>query len=651
MRLNFVKFLLCYAIATVFVQSAFAQECKDYYEKAEMFMKKKQYEKALRYYTDCRDCGDANYRNKSIVMIENVNQIIKERKAVRSLAKNNEQPYIIVPSVIYLPSGTEEQAVNVESSGDWNIKVASSSVIVKKSSSSVLKVSSVSSNPSTTPRKGLITIECGEIVRVIEVEQDGIPEILEYKSKYMNIPYEGGIFAVDLNTNTKWNVDYSDWYKAYPDTSNNARLFIEIDRNIRNEDRNGTIIIRSESGVLYDKLEIHQFANESRIFSPVDSIIQFKSVTDTIYVPVISDNPTWTESDRPSWCMAKKMSADSLMIIVNENENYFPREGFVNIKSNDKVAGIWIRQSASNLPDYMSRKILGGKNVSLGLSAGFVIPDVHSSSSGTYTGSVINYSLCNSNENVNYSSEYGFSLSAVLDLRVYKNWYIKTGVDYMCYKYTNSFNADVKRMYNQVLNTVYVGTFQNSFKEEYAFDIISIPLLASYRFVFDNINNLQVDFGSVANIALSAKMDFTGNSNSDNVYPHTIIYNELGPVSGNRSSEYMKYSGEVDLLGTKITSTTTSSLGGMSKDYLNGMDLQAAPYKRVSWGLRLGVVYEFAGLQFGVSYTKMLTNMANERFWESGRLPIFGNPGNVLMAGYKHKTDFLEFKVGYILRY
>ena len=652
MKTKRVKILMLISLAMFFAVPLNAQECRDNFNKGEAYRKKGQYPKAISFYEKSRDCGDADYKRKSAAMINEVNRLIREREAVKVTSSNGtKQPYIIVPSLIYLPAGTEEQTITVESSGQWGAKGRSDIIRVSKKNSKTLTVSSVTANTSTKPRRSSVTVECGEVTRTITVEQDGVPEVLEYKSKYMNVPFEGGRFVIDLNTNTKWRVDYSDWYKVIPDENDSTRMVILIDKNTKNEDRNGTIVVRSESGDSYDEMEVHQYANESKIFAPVDSIIQFRAIGDTVYVPIITDNPTWTESDRPSWCLAKKLNQDTLMVIVSKNENYISREGFVNIKSNDRVAGIWIRQEASEMPDFMSKTILGGRNISFGLSAGYVMPFVNSTSSGTYTGSVINYSLGNSNEDVNYSSQTGFTIGAVVDLRVYKNWYIKTGVDYTHLQYTNSFNADVDRSVAQGFNVVYQGTFQNTFKEKYKFDFISIPVLASYRFVFDKRNNLQVDLGPVLNFAVNGKMSFEGNSNSDNVLPHSVIYGETGPIIGNRSSEYMRYTGEMNLFDTKVTNTTTSSVGGMSKDFLNEYTAVAAPYNRVSLGLRVGATYEYAGIQVGVAYTHMVTNMANDSFWNSGRLPVFGQTSDVLMAGYKHRINTLELKVGYIFRY
>ena len=107
----------------------------------------------------------------------------------------------------------------------------------------------------------------------------------------------------------------------------------------------------------------------------------------------------------------------------------------------------------------------------------------------------------------------------------------------------------------------------------------------------------------------------------------------------------------MNLFDTEVTNTTTSSVGGMSKDFLNEYTAVAAPYNRVSLGFRVGATYEYAGIQVGVAYTHMVTNMANDSFWNSGRLPVFGQNSDVLMAGYKHRINTLELKVGYIFRY
>lgn len=647
-----MRFTITFILSFFLGINILAQECKVNYEKAEECRRKGQYDKALNLYAKARDCGDASYGTKSAAMIQVVTKLKIEKETVKKFGstKRQQDSYIIVPSMIYLPSGTEEQIVNVESSGNWGVRGKSNIINVSKKNTKTLTIASISENTSTKPRKSSVTIECGEITRTIIVEQDGVPEVLEYQSKYMNIPYEGGKFVVDLNTNTKWSVDYSDWYKATPLNNDSTHMVIIVDKNTKNEDRNGTIVVRSESGTSYDEMEIHQYANESNIFTAVDSIIRVGVQGDTLMIPVISDNPTWTPSDCPSWCKEVKVSPDSLELIIVSNDNILPREGFANIKSNDRVSGIWIMQEARVFNEYKENRILGGRNISFGIAAGYEAPFVGSTSSSPYNGSVLNYSLGNSAENVNYNSAVGFHVGAFADMRLYKNIYLKTGLDYRYVSYSNSFSGDVTRYYNQLLNSVYVGEFQNHFKEDYTFHFLEIPILASYRFVLAGKNNLQLNFGPMVSFALNGKMKYSGNSDSESVYQHSIVYNKVGPVIGSAEDEHMRYFGNMNLFSNTVNGIATTSTG-MSVDRETSFVTVASPFDRVNLGLRAGLTYEYAGVQFDLSYTYMVTNMANSKFWESDRYPIFNQTSDVLMSGYKHRISGLQLSVGYVFRY
>ena len=205
-----MKWLFFINLAIHFAQSLNAQECQENFNKGEMCRSKGQYEKAIGYYTKSQNCGDVNYKTKSRAMISDVNRLIRERDAVKNSPSSKRTEYIIVPTLIYLPNGTDEQTVIVESSGDWGIRGKSNIINVAKKNSKTLTVSSVSENTSTKPRRSSVTVECGEVTRTITIEQDGVPEVLEYISKYMNVPYTGGRFVIELNTNTKWKVDYAD---------------------------------------------------------------------------------------------------------------------------------------------------------------------------------------------------------------------------------------------------------------------------------------------------------------------------------------------------------------------------------------------------------------------------------------------------------
>lgn len=629
-----------------------AQECKKNFEKAQTERDKGNYEKAIKYAKLARNCGNVDYQRKSSAIITDLTRMNREKesiKAQRSHTVSKSSP-IIIPSIIFLSHGTDEKIIKIESSIDWKAEGDPAIVHVRKVDKKTLSISFIEENASTTPRRAEVEIECGELIRTITIEQDGAPEVLEYKSQYMNVPYEGGRFIVGMNTNTRWTATNADWYKAMPLDGDSTRMVIVVDKNVRNEDRNGSIFVRSFSGEAYAEMELHQLANESRIFTPVDSIIRVKAAGDTLCVPIISDNPSWTESDRPSWTLAQKVNADTLKIIITPNDGFSARQGFVNIKSGDRVTGICIEQAAPVSPWQMQEKVLGGRNVSLGFTAGYAHPILSCSSSGTYTGSMLNYGVGTEEENLNLSKAMGYTLGAFVDLRIHRNWFVKTGVEYTFACYSHKFSGDVHRYFNQIVNTVYEGIFHNTFEERYSYHLLNIPLLASYRLVFDHRQCMHLDLGPVLQFGLNAHMSFDGNSNSDDVYPHTLIFNQIGPVSGGRVSEYTRFTGDMNLYSTEVGATTTTSTGGMSRDYLNGYTVIASPMHRINAGLRVGVHYEFSGLQIGVCYTQMLTNMANASFWQSERLPVFGQPSEILMAGYRQRMGVLEVKLGYVFR-
>lgn len=628
--------------------NTFAQECKIHFNKAEEYLQKGKYDKALNSYAKARDCGDASYKTKSEAMIQVVTKMIEEKEAIEKFGNRKHDSYIIVPSIIYLPSGTEEQIVNVESSGDWGILGKSSIINVSKKNTKTLTIASISENTSTKPRKSSVTVECGEITRTIIVEQDGAPEILEYQSKFMNIPYEGGKFVVDLNTNTKWRVDYADWYKATPLNNDSTHMVIIIDKNTKNEDRNGTIVVCSEGGTSYDEMEIHQYANESRIFSPVDSIIQLKADRDTIYVPIISDNPSWTESDRPSWCTASKLNSDTLMIIVSANDNYIPREGFVNIKSNDRVTGIWILQEASDLPNYMTKKILGGKNISFGINASYYMPFVDASAGGDYVGSVLDYGLGTKAENASYQSAIGYRFGIFADIRLYKNFFLIAGINFSQIKYKNVFNKNTTITVPLSSYQHLKGDVQNAYTEDYTHNILEMPVLASYRVMVNNDSHIQLNLGPVLYFSLSSKMKISGNTNGSTLH----LYNSNPPYGLIDNSNYDRHTAvnaEFNLHQSKVIWSEIYTLGNdAAVDHYD--KFQEAPFSKYNCGLRFGVAYEWAGLSFGLSYTQMITNMANKNYWDNERWSIL-NVSDTTMKGYKHHLNTLEFKLAYTLRY
>lgn len=55
----------------------------------------------------------------------------------------------------------------------------------------------------------------------------------------------------------------------------------------------------------------------------------------------------------------------------------------------------------------------------------------------------------------------------------------------------------------------------------------------------------------------------------------------------------------------------------------------------------MGIAYEYMGVNIGLNYNFMVTNMANKRYWEGERWTLFDYTGENLMTGYKQRNNYL----------
>lgn len=641
------KIIFVMLILACFASNAFSQneDKQEQWNLAIKYMEQQRYKSAIKIFESLLD--DKDFEGDCLVQIE------KAKKKIAHLTISTQKGEDICDEPLKVPYSGIDTMLKIKSNYKWQVDSLSDGITIERRGGD-LRIQIQKENKELQERMECITISAGEapnkIKHKITILQEAHPPYLDCSSKNLTFSAVDELQnSIAVFTNTEWLVKSNDAW-CYVSCDSN-KIKISVKENSSLENRKTEVVVNSvQNPNLSIIVNVNQAAGKIDLEASKHdlSVQDYESVE---YVRILS-NSSWSITDYPNWVVAERVgSSDSIKIHFLENTSERVRESNVNIKAGDKVISIHLKQEATTFVPKHNLKVLDGRNVSIGFTAGYIQPFIASSSSGSYTGSVINYSLGNSNENVNYSSQMGYSVGLVLDFRAYRNWYIKTGLEYMHVQYENSFAGDIDRSVNHSFNIVYKGTFQNRFSELYKFNFINIPILASYRFAYKNRKNLQIDFGPVVNIALSGKMTFEGNSNSDDVYPYTVIYDKTEPIPGNRSSVYMRYTGEMDLFDTKVTNTTTSSTGGMSKDFLNEYSADAAPYKRINLGLRLGVTYEFTGIQVGLAYNYMITNMANKSFWNSRRLPIFGQTSDVLMAGYKHRINTLEIKLGYILRY
>lgn len=293
---------------------------------------------------------------------------------------------------------------------------------------------------------------------------------------------------------------------------------------------------------------------------------------------------------------------------------------------------------------------LGGRRLSFGITAGYAMPMISASSGGGFTGSAINYGKGNSEENADYKSGAGFTVGLLADLRLYKNLYLMSGVNYNYYKWSNEVSGV---LYDQVVSStpsfIYMGDQNFNFKENYTMHSIEIPLLLSYRFVLSKTGSLHINAGGYVTYGFSTKLKLAGSIDTP-----IRQFKREGNSQGQLIDDdlYMNSIVEANINMYKkqhmLTETYKAGDMGNSDDYIYNA---GTPFKHLNYGLKAGITYEIKGMQLGINYKLMLSNMANANFWESSRIPALLSKGANNMSGYKFKINTLEIKLGYILRY
>ena len=189
---------------------------------------------------------------------------------------------------------------------------------------------------------------------------------------------------------------------------------------------------------------------------------------------------------------------------------------------------------------------------------------------------------------------------------------------------------------------------QNAYTEDYTHTMLEVPILASYRFKVNNVSHVQLNLGPVLNFSLSSKMKLSGNTSGSTLH----VYSNNPPYNVIDNSNYDRHSAvnaEFNLHQPCVLWSEKNTLGN-DADVEHHDEFQDAPFSKFNCGLRFGVAYEWAGLSFGLSYTQMLTNMANKNYWDNERWTVL-NVSDTNMKGYKHRLNTLEFKLAYTLRY
>ena len=333
-----------------------------------------------------------------------------------------------------------------------------------------------------------------------------------------------------------------------------------------------------------------------------------------------------------------------------EKEKYYPVDTVINIRQAEHQSYTCTLTSFAD--SLFFNRQLGGRRLSFGVTAGYLMPNVSVSSGGEYAGSAINYGKGSSEENVNFSSASGFTVGLLADYRLYKNLYLMAGLNYSYLQYKNQQSGSYSDYtVSQTESYVQIGTLQYNFEESYNMHLIEVPLMLSYRFVLSKYGSLHINARGYVNYGLSAKLKLSGASEANGKN-----YLRLGDLiitdkpAGDFSKNIM-YESDIDLYKKLHSYTTIGKSGDMGLENQYSFSFQKSPLKRFNYGLKFGATYELKGFQIGATYNLMLSNMANDDYFEGTRIPILLETGQNNMKGYKQKINSLEIKLGYVLRY
>lgn len=624
------KLLIVLVALFAMTTSLQAQSCVELFKSAKSLQESGKYDDAIVYYEKAKACDPH--------LTKDCDRLIRECNSKRDHLE-------ISHKEILIPYQGSDSQINITSNKDWLIENESDWCKIEMLEKDGLIVQCREANNSTREKINYFTVKSGSLYQTVKVVQAARPEYIDVGATSLAFPANGTEQVVSVESNAKWDVtSVPSWCKI---EKTDTVIRIVVSPNDQVIDRSDDIIVYSPSEKVLVK--IYQGAgNENLTLS--QSELNMSSEGDVRYIKVYTDADNWFVGDFPNWINVQKVGTDSLRIQCAQNiPNGEIRSGSVQVRTDRQNAGVMITQ-ASRMPQdliFPESSIVGGRNFSVGVSASYYVPFVGSSAGGDYVGSVVDYSLGTAKENAQYESAIGYSFGLYGDIRLYKNIFLQVGANFTQIKYKNNFNQSATIITPHTTNKYMKGEVQNSYTESYSHTMIEVPILASYRFKTGDVSHVQLNFGPVLNFGIKANMNLSGNSDSETMKLYNSFTHERVD-----NANYVRHTGvnaDFNLYQPCVMWTETYSTGN-DADVPHHNEFTSSPLSKVNCGLRLGVAYEFAGLSFGVSYTAMVSNMANKGYWENPRWTVL-NESNMVMTGYNQRIHTLEFKLAYTLRY
>lgn len=571
----------------------------------------------------------------------------KEVNAINRIIKSLKPDLTVSSAEVRIPYQGGARQIDVVSSGKWSVDGHQDWCDIELFDNKSFAVKCLSVNNETRSKVTNLMVKNGSIFKSIKVIQEGRPEYVEVGAQSLSFPSQGTEDVVKVESNVNWDVSsVPSWCKVEKNDADSC-IRIIVSPNDRVSERIDDIVIVTPSKSV--TIKIYQGAGEEHLALSQNNLT-IGAEGDVHYLKVYTDAANWFVGDFPTWMSVQRVGADSIRIECGKNiPNGESRYGSVQVRTERQTAGVMISQNPRYAQDliFPDTKVVGGRNLSFGFNASYHVPFVSTSAGGDYVGSVLDYGLGTSAENASYKSAVGYSFGVFADMRLYKNFFLTAGVNFMQMKYQNEFNRKTTLIQPHGDYQYLKGEIYNAYKEEYTHTMLEVPLLASYRFKINDVSHLQLNLGPVLNFGLSAKMKFSGNSNSETMKLYNTATHQQ--VDANNYLHHTAVNTEFNLYQPCVY---------WEEMYTSGNDapvphhdqFQEAPFHKFNCGLRFGIAYEWAGLSLGLTYTQMLSNMANKNYWENERWTVL-NVSDTTMKGYKHRLNSLEIKLAYTFRY
>jgi len=447
-------------------------------------------------------------------------------------------------------------------------------------------------------------------------------------------------------------VEGSEWYvksgtTAWCHTSiSDAKLTVTVTANGNTTSRTATLTIADNKSHSKTLAVSQSGAEEHLSAARTEFTMPAAGGTETIHV---NSNAAWSVVSIPSWCKAEA-SDGNLNITVAPNGTAQRRSGSVTIASATKKLTVNVSQEENSLAQTSSKNSkanshgFSDKNITFGVTAGFVMPSFKASSSGSHIGSAVNYAYGSDVEAPDYKSAGGFSVGGVMDMRLTGDLGLQVGLEFVNMNVKNTFSGSYTDNIPGTDNSYYTGTAYDEYTEKYSLNYIELPIMVSYMIPVGDMMAVHLSAGPYLGYGISGKMKLDGTTD----WPSLTLYNSSGEAQGNYSSNVHR-TGELPLFKKEGSMTDQYTTGEMPTDDYD-YTFTDSPFSKLNYGIRLGAAFEYSGFVFGLTYDVPLANVANSGYWEGNRFQMSDYVGNAKMSDYKHKVGSFRIKVGYMFR-